>query len=317
MRRAWLTAAVALVLAGAATGYAVSVRQPAAPATAPVALAEDRIYFRDSAGRVSSVRTTDPSGDREPLGLRCDRFAAAATSAICLTGDAGAGLPTTTALILDRDLHETRRIHLAGIPSRAQVSRSGRMISWTVFVTGDSYRASGFSTWTGILDTRTGYAVVNMENIHLFIDGRRYHSPDVNYWGVTFAADDTTFYATASTRGRTYLVRGDYAQWEAHTLTTGVECPSLSPDGTRIVYKRRDDAASGAPWRLAVMELSSLRTVTLAEPHGVDDQAVWLDPATVAYARGGAIFAVPADGTGTPRELIRDGTSPVRFRAPG
>ncbi|MCP2322603.1 hypothetical protein HDA40_001110 [Hamadaea flava] len=316
MRRAWITAAVALVLAGGATAYAVSVRQPAAPAGS-TALAGDRIFFRDSAGQVASVRATDPSGPRQPLGLRCDRFAAAATSAICLTGEVGASLPTATALILDQELHETRRIRLAGVPSRAQVSRSGRMISWTVFVTGDSYRTSGFSTWTGILDTRTGYLVVNMENIHLYVDGRRYYSPDVNYWGVTFAADDSTFYATVSTRGRTYLARGDYTKWEAHTVTTGVECPSLSPDGTRIVYKRRDDVAPGAPWRLAVLELAGLRSVDLAETQGVDDQAVWLDPATVAYARGGRIFAVPADGTGTPHELISGGTSPVRLRAPG
>ncbi|NUR71237.1 MAG: hypothetical protein HOU81_10490 [Hamadaea sp.] len=316
MKRAWITALVAVVLLGGATAYAVSVRQPAAPATVQDGLTDGRLYFRAATGQLTSVRASDPTGEREALGLRCDRFAAAQASAICLIANAGPGLPTTTALILDRDLHETRRINLAGIPSRAQVSRTGRMISWTVFVTGDSYRASGFSTWTGILDTRTGYAVVNMENIHLYVDGERYHSPDVNYWGVTFAADDTTFYATASTRGRTYLVRGDYAKWEAHTVTTGVECPSLSPDGTRIVYKRRDDSAAGAPWRLAVLDLSTLRSTTLAEAQGVDDQAIWLDPATVAYARDGEVFAVPADGSGVPRRLVADGTSPVLFRAP-
>nr|BFE82717.1 hypothetical protein GCM10020093_053180 [Planobispora longispora] len=39
---------------------------------------------------------------------------------------------------------------------------------------------------------------------------------------------------------------------------------------------------------------------TLAETADVDDQAAWLDPRTVMYAKDGDIWAVPADGTGAP-----------------
>ncbi len=97
-------------------------------------------------------------------------------------------LPRSVAIVLDQNLREVRRLNLAGTPSRARVSASGRMISWTAFVTGDSYNKSAFSTRTSILDTRTGYLINSIEDIHLRLDGRRYRSPDVNYWGVSFAA---------------------------------------------------------------------------------------------------------------------------------
>ena len=308
MKRAWLALAAALVLGAAATVY-MTHTAASTPAAPPTSLRGGQLYFRDGGGQVASVSPADPDGSRQRSGLRCDRFAAAWPTAVCLTADVTNGLPATTAVILDRDLRETRRLQLAGIPSRASVSPSGRMVAWTVFVTGDSYSQGGFSTWTGILDTRTGYVVTNIENIHLYLNGGRHHAADVNYWGVTFAADDTTFYATVSTRGATYLVRGDYARWEARAVLAGVECPSLSPDATRVAYKK--PAPGRVPWRLAVLDLRTLRSVDLAEPQGVDDQAIWLDTRTVAYARDGDVYALAADGTGAPRVLVRDATSPT------
>ena len=40
----------------------------------------------------------------------------------------------------------------------------------------------------------------------------RVESVDRNYWGVTFAADSNTFYATLLTNGHTYLIKGDLAR---------------------------------------------------------------------------------------------------------
>ena len=38
-----------------------------------------------------------------------------------------------------------------------------------------------------------------------------------------------------------------------------VECPSLSPDGTRLVFKKRTDPESPREWRLAVLDLASMQ----------------------------------------------------------
>lgn len=104
---------------------------------------------------------------------------------------------------------------------------------------GDSYAGTNFSTRAAVVDTRTGRLTPSLEAFRVVKDGRTYHAADANFWGVTFAADDRTFYATLATHGSTYLVRGDL---RARTLTTvhpNVECPSLSPDGTRVAYKKR------------------------------------------------------------------------------
>ncbi|MGW5687177.1 TolB family protein [Nonomuraea sp. NPDC003754] len=298
MRKALILAAALLVLGGGALFYTVRAARVAAeggPAAFDLAR-PGQIVVRD--GRTGLVR-----GSR----TRCERFATASGTGICLVTD----VAKTYAVVVDRTMRETRRLHIAGIPSRARVSSSGRMISWTVFVTGDSYNTSGFSTWTGILDNRTGYAVTNMEQIPLIKDGRRYHAADVNYWGVTFAPDDNRFYATVSTRGKTYLVQGDYGKWEARVLRANAECPSLSPDGGRLVFKKR---MPGGTWRLHALDLATMAETPLAEQADVDDQAAWLDGDTVMYAKGGDVWAVPADGTGAPRLLVADASSPSAVR---
>ncbi|MGP3983019.1 hypothetical protein [Streptomyces sp. KR80] len=248
--------------------------------------------------------------------LSCERFHASARRAVCLTRRPGLP-PRSEAVVLDRKSREVRRVKLAGIPNRARVSPSGRMIAWTTFVTGDSYATSSFSTRTGILDMRTGYLIKSIESIPLRIDGRRYHAPDVNYWGVTFARDDNRFYATVSSAGRTYLVAGDMAKWSARALRRNAECPSLSPDGTRVVFKKKVSGNPRRPWRLHVLDLTTMRETPLAERASVDDQAAWLDDRTVAYARPGRargtsdIWSVPADGSGAPRLLVHGGSSPA------
>ncbi|MGW1122983.1 TolB family protein, partial [Streptomyces tanashiensis] len=237
-------------------------------------------------------------------------FHAAGSTALCL--QRRPGVPARSyVLVLDERLREVRRMSLPGIPSRARVSASGRMLSWTMFATGDSYARSAFSTRTSILDLRTGYLVKNIEQIPLTLDGRRHHAPDVNYWGVTFAADDNRFYATVSTGGRTRLVEGDMRNWSARALRENVECPSLSPDGTRIAFKKRVSEGPREPWRLYVLDLGTGREHPVAERRGIDDQALWTDPKTLAYGYGGAVWSVPADGTGTPRRLAGGASSPA------
>ncbi|MGW5053864.1 TolB family protein [Actinokineospora sp. NPDC004072] len=282
--------AAGVVLAAVAVGYTVTAADRPTPAQAAIA---PGLHVRGADGVITGT------------GLSCHRFYAAGDAAVCLTAKPGIP-PMTTATVVGRDLAQRHEVQFGGTPSRARVSPSGRMVSWTVFVSGDSYAGSDFSTRTGILDTRTGYLIKNMESIQLYLDGKRYHAPDVNFWGVTFTADDNRFYATVATRGQTYLVEGDLAAWTARTLRTNVECPSLSPDGTRIAFKKRVEPG---PWRLHVLDLATMRETPLAETRSVDDQAAWLDDRTVAYALPGPdVWSIPADGTGAP-ELIAPGAS--------
>ncbi|MEU5997924.1 hypothetical protein ABZ837_08860 [Streptomyces sp. NPDC047197] len=320
-------AAAAALLATVAVAYTLRAAERAEPtaATSEFALDPGHLYFRSTeagAGRVARISTPSGAGPQEPRGPRgpsCERFYAAAGTALCLQRRSGIP-PKSYALVLDRQLREKRRIALTGIPNRARVSASGRMLSWTMFATGDSYAGSSFSTRTSILDTRTGYLIKNMEEIPLTLDGRRYHSPDVNYWGVTFAEDDNRFYATVSTKGKTYLVQGDMKKWAARTLRTNVECPSLSPDNTRIAFKKRVRKGTSDPWRLYVLDLRTMREHSLAETRNVDDQAAWLDDDTLAYALPGAegrkqdIWTARADGEGAPNLLVKGGTSPAEVR---
>ncbi|WP_329403474.1 hypothetical protein [Streptomyces melanogenes] len=312
-----------LVLAGGSLGYVWHARHRERPpqqaaADGSFTLDEPGLYFRDSAtGRVA--RLPARGAPRVTGGPSCDRFYAAGERALCLRRLPG--LPARTrALVLDRRLREVRGVTVPGIPNRARVSASGHLLSWTAFAVGDSYATSGFSTRTSVLDLRTGYLIKSIEDIPLTIGGARHHAPDVNYWGVTFARDDNRFYATVSTRGRTHLVEGDLRDWSAKALRENVECPSLSPDNTRIAFKKKVSDDPRAPWRLYVLDLAGMREHPLAESHSVDDQAAWLDDSTVGYALPGRegrtsdIWSVPADGTGEPRLLAAGGSSPVAVR---
>jgi Tol biopolymer transport system component len=139
-------------------------------------------------------------------------------------------------------------------------------------------------------------------------------------WGVTFV-DDDTFYATASSGGRTWLVRGSVSQRRLTSIREDVECPSLSPDGTRIAFKKHGNLPAGQ-WRLAVYDLNTRKETLLAETRSVDDQVEWLDDGRILYglarAQAGTassdVWGVPADGTGTPQVLIANAWSPAVIR---
>jgi hypothetical protein len=279
-----------------------------------------RIVFRSMAwgphrDELATVPASSPTGPRTTSGVKCLRFYAAGGTGICLQAEHGALTDSYRAVVLDSRLRATRRIGLAGIPTRARVSPSGRMTAWTVFVGGDSYAGTNFSTRTSILDTRTGNLQASLEEYAVTRDGRRVRAVDVNFWGVTFA-DDRHFYATLGTGGHTYLIRGDVATKTAVTLRTNVECPSLSPDGTRIAFKKRVPGRSAdAPWQLYVLDLATMREHPVAETRSVDDQVVWSDAHTLVYSLpgdyGSDLYTVPADGTGRPRLLAPAALAPA------
>lgn len=269
---------------------------------------------------VVSVPAADPGSARTPSGVTCLRFYSAAGTGVCLQSSPGAVAQSNRALILDPDLRTLHTFPLAGTPSRARVSPSGHLAAWTVFVGGESYGAAFFSTRTSIVDTRTWQLTPSLEAFAITLDGSSYHATDINFWGVTFAADDDTFYATLGTGGHTYLVRGSIARHTVTTLTQNVECPSLSPDGTRIAFKRRV-MAGAALWHEYTIDLRTMKQTPLAESRSVDDQATWLDDRTVAYAlpTDGTVgsqdlWSVPADGTGKPQLVAPGAFSPAPAR---
>lgn len=268
---------------------------------------------------LTTVPAATPAGPRTASGLKCLRFYAASGTGVCLQAVHGTVTDTYRALILDAHLKETARYDVPGIPSRARVSPTGRFAAWTAFVGGDSYAGTNFSTRAAIVDTRTGKLIPTLEAFRIVKDGHVYHAADVNFWGVTFAADDRTFYATLATKGSTYLVKGDLRARTVTTLHTNVECPSLSPDGTRIAYKKRAKGLpKDAPWHLYVLDLRTMRETPLAESRSVDDQAVWRDDRTIVYALpgdyGADLYSVPADGTGRARLISGAAVSPAYVR---
>lgn len=323
VRLAVLAVAVAL-LAGAAAGYTALAAdragtRPATPGEGggTLSLTPGPRLLTVTDRHLASVSAADPAGPRVVSTVECLRAYAAAGTGICLRPQNAWAYEV---VVLDAALTPRRTVAVPGLPNRARVSPSGHLVAWTVFVGGDSYTSSGFSTRTGILDTRTGAAVPTLEDFAVTLDGKPYRNADVNFWGVTFAADDNRFYATMSTAGRRHLVRGDLAARTVETLTDNVECPSLSPDGTRVAFKQAVDADPAKGWRLSVLDLATMRVTRTAEPASVDDQAAWLDGSTLAYTLRQDdgrpdVWAVPADGTGAPRLLIPGAESPAALAA--
>jgi Tol biopolymer transport system component len=140
---------------------------------------------------------------------------------------------------------------------------------------------------------------------------------------VTFEKDDEHFYVTMGSAGHTWLMLGDLATKTLHSVIMNVECPSLSPDGTHIVFKKRISTSLASPWRLYVLDLKTLRETPLAETRSIDDQAAWLGDDEVMYqvpqtsGPGYDIWEVPADGSGAPKLLIHNGFSPVAVSGQG
>ena len=272
----------------------------------------------DAYGRVALTPLEGARDARVPTPLACDRVHYAAGRGVCLTAERGV-VTTYRAVTFDDTFTARHQIPLPGVPSRVQLAPDGTRAGITVFVSGDSYASGTFSTRTTIIDTGTGDVLGNLEEYAVTREGQPFKAVDFNFWGVTFA-DANRFYATLASGGRTYLVEGDVAAKRARTLREGVECPSLSPDGTRVAFKKRLREGVRLTWRIGVLDLASLQETLVADTRNVDDQAEWLDDEQVVYGLPSAtpgssdIWTARADGTGQPRLLVADAWSPVIVR---
>ena len=258
------------------------------------------------------VALADPSGPRAVTGTTCDRVDEDRGTSLCV--EAQPGVTSAYSVTAERGSDRLLRVERPGIPSRARLSPKGTLAATTAFIAGDSYLSAGFSTRTYITPLSTGRGQ-HVENYTLVHQGKRIAPIERNYWGVTFV-DEDAFYLTVSFGGDTWLARGSVRDRRVETIRQTAECPSVSPDHTRVAYKKRQGSGG---WRIAVLDLAAGREMLLAEKRSVDDQVEWLDDDTILYAlpltgaRSGEsdVWAVAADGTSEPRRLIEQAASPA------
>jgi hypothetical protein len=330
-----LLATVCVLAIFGATVYFFQTRQTAraqqaGPPTAAQAgdptalLAGAHVVFRSTAlgsgyGQIGVVALADPAGPRAILPTSCERVYATATDAVCVTATRGL-VASYGVSMLNAALQPTTSAELVGLPSRARISPDGSLVSTTTFVTGHSYAESSFSTST-VVRRSTGDVVGDLESFTTMLDGAKLTAVDKNFWGVTFV-DDDAFYATASSAGKTWLVRGSLSSRTMTSLRNDVECPSVSPDGTKVAFKTRQGNPAPGQWKLAVLDLRTGAESVLPETHSVDDQVEWLDNSHVLYAlpRAGSdatvsdIWMMPADASAAPTVFIPQASSPAVVR---
>jgi high-affinity iron transporter len=314
---------------GSATAGGVPSALPQMPVPAQGLSDGSFLLFRNTTladyGRLDLVAASDPTGPRAMTSLSCDRVDFEGGLGLCLERPTSGLYITTSAIIFNARFKVLHQVPLTGLPSRTRVSPDGRYGTVTTFVTGDSYSTlNAYSTRTDIIDMHTGTVLFDLSQLAVTRHGKPFENTNFNFWGVTFANHGTSFYATLGSGSQTFLIKGDLATRRATVIADNVACPSLSPDGRQIAFKRQLPG-SVVRWRLSVLDLATLRVHPLAETRSVDDQIEWLNNATVIYGvlqnrriaalnpfsattpslTNGAtlvtdMWTVPANGTGTP-----------------
>jgi hypothetical protein len=288
---------------------------PAGPNLLFVSVAND-----DTFHHVALTSLSQPGRDIFVTPLTCERAYFGGRRGICLTSTTDGANTTWWAQIFSDRFDPLDRLPLTGRPSRVRISPDGHYAGATVFESGHEYLAQGFSTRTTLFDLEARTAISDLEQFETRRAGRPFKERNFNFWGVTFARDSDTFYATLDTGGVSYLVRGSIRGRSVDVLHPNVECPSLSPDNTRIAFKKRIGTRSLGWWQLAILSLDTLtETVVRTETRGVDDQVEWLDDNRVVYHLTGGLnaadlWAVAADNSADPSLILPAAYSPAVVR---
>lgn len=268
----------------------------------------------DDYGKVAWIPLDHLQGPRINTGLACDRVYRTGGMLSCL--NANRGMNTT----YEADIYSVGGQRLAssplpGEPSRTRVSASG-MVGVTAFITGESYENVGFSTQTTI-KSPGGKDFGNIQDFTLKIGNKLLTAEDRNLWGVTFAKDGNTFFATAASGKQTWLMRGSLTGKTLTALSENAECPSISPNGKLIAYKKRRTDSLPAHWDIAVQDLAKGTEQIYPLELGFDDQLEWLDADTLLFGQPRAdnpgdadIYSLTLEADATPKLFLEHAWSP-------
>ena len=227
---------------------------------------------------------------RSATSLNCLRVHASANgSVMCFTNVVPNKVsqfsnPTSYIYTSDLSLESTHVNQSTGRPNRARMSADGKFSATTEFATGHSYVGVGgdtFSTLTLLVRTGVQGQGQDIQNWAVLHEGRKVTSADLNLWGVTFdPSNSNRFFVTVYFAGKPYLAEGNVNDRRIETVKEGGECPSFSPDGKRLAFKKRTSATG---WSPAVLELTTLKEKVIDIGDSVDDQIEWLDNHTLVY----------------------------------
>jgi hypothetical protein len=300
---------------------------PASPdVLASVASQPHLVFLHSPTGdqyrQVAIVPLDAPDGPRYLTPLQCQRVYFQAGEGLCLGNNYVAGNASSyNAYGFDGQFNIHATYDESGTPIRVRLSKDGQLGAMTVFVTGHSYADFAFSTLTNLIDVKSGQVLTDLEKFDIERDGAPFQSVDFNFWGVTFARDGDQFYATLGSGGKTYLLEGTVSSRRARVIAENVECPSLSPDNTRIAFKQAVSPGS-REWRLMVLDLASMTVSPVpGETRNIDDQVEWLDDNHILYATqeegslATDIWEATLDGSEAPHIFIRQALSPAVVRS--
>lgn len=305
--------------------------QASTPSPDPTPPQAEQIFFRYNGvdahyGKLAYMNFSNPNKVHFVDRLDCEVVHVSGGRGICLIADRGV-FTTYAAKLFDADTFAVRAtLPLNGIPSRSRVSVDGKLAALTVFVSGHGYTTLDFSTQTLLIDVEGGTVLADLEkDFEVSRGGTKFSNADFNFWGVTFTPDAKHFYATLSTDGKHFLIRGDIAKRTATVLHENVECPSVSPDGSRVAYKKRFIIDNRIVWQLHVLDVATLAETPLSERRSIDDQLEWLGNDRVLYsvpAKDGSspsteVWVAPADGSGVPKLFLPNAYSPAVARNAG
>src|SRR5215510_4884660 len=257
--------------------------------------------------------------------LCCEVAHVAGGRGICRTANRGLFTTYAAKLFDAKTFKVIAEFSLKGVPSRCRMSSDGKLAALTVFISGHGYASVNFTTQTLLIEVDNGRIIADLEGFSVSRDGQTFSNKDFNFWGVTFTPDTRHFYATLSTNRQHFLIKGDIANASASVIHDNVECPSLSPDASRVAYKKRLTVDGRVFWQLHILDLKTNQETPLAEKRSVDDQLEWLDNGHVLYslpeAENGSsastnIWLAAVDGASAPRLFLKKAYSPSMASLP-